>query len=99
MNIASRAAIAVIKVYRFVLSPFMGNQCRFTPTCSAYGEEAFRVHGFWKGFYLTFRRISRCHPWHKGKFEDNVPKRFDWGETIRYKGNNPDTKTKETKTL
>jgi putative membrane protein insertion efficiency factor len=64
--------IALIIIYRKTLSPWIGQVCRFTPTCSAYGLEAFRKHGAFKGFWLTFRRISRCHPW-GGKGYDPVP--------------------------
>ncbi len=50
----------------------MGRSCRFTPTCSAYGIEAFRKHGPIKGGWLTFKRIIRCNPW-GGSGYDPVP--------------------------
>jgi putative membrane protein insertion efficiency factor len=48
------------------------SKCRFTPTCSQYGLEAFKKYGPFKGFWLTFKRISRCHPW-GGHGYDPVP--------------------------
>ncbi|MBY6190832.1 membrane protein insertion efficiency factor YidD [Microbulbifer agarilyticus] len=65
-------AIRLIKLYRLIASPWVGNQCRFYPTCSCYAEEAFKTHGFCKGGYLTLRRLIKCHPWHPGGF-DYVP--------------------------
>ncbi|HHJ14556.1 MAG TPA: membrane protein insertion efficiency factor YidD [Gammaproteobacteria bacterium] len=61
-----------IKAYRFLLSPWLGNHCRFTPSCSAYALEAVERHGLWRGGVLALRRIGRCHPWHTGGF-DPVP--------------------------
>ncbi len=58
--------IALIKLYRLVLSPWIGNQCRFYPSCSHYAEEAIHNHGALKGGFLTLRRLGRCHPWHEG---------------------------------
>ena len=55
--------IALIKLYQLVLSPLLGPKCRFTPTCSQYGLEAFKKYGPVKGFWLTIKRIGRCHPW------------------------------------
>jgi putative membrane protein insertion efficiency factor len=54
--------IALIKLYQWILSPLLGPKCRFTPTCSQYGLEAFKKYGVFKGFWLTVKRISRCHP-------------------------------------
>lgn len=64
--------IFLIRVYQWTLSPLLGSNCRFHPTCSAYGVEAFRKRGAWRGFWLTLRRISRCHPW-GGSGYDPVP--------------------------
>ncbi|WP_076758464.1 membrane protein insertion efficiency factor YidD [Edaphobacillus lindanitolerans] len=64
--------ILLIKFYRKVISPLTPPSCRFYPTCSAYGLEAFERHGAFKGFWLTARRISKCHPFHEGGF-DPVP--------------------------
>lgn len=64
--------IALIKGYRLLLSPWWGQQCRFTPTCSEFAEEAIERHGALQGAWLAMRRISRCHPWHAGGY-DPVP--------------------------
>ena len=64
--------ILLIGVYRYGLSPFLGNNCRFYPTCSCYAQEAIATHGSLRGIWLTMRRLSRCHPWHEGGL-DPVP--------------------------
>lgn len=69
MNSVSRAAIKCIHGYRYVLSPWIGNQCRFYPTCSHYAEDAISTYGVTKGSYLTLRRLLKCHPWHAGGFD------------------------------
>ncbi|MBX5438444.1 MAG: membrane protein insertion efficiency factor YidD [Thermoflavifilum sp.] len=64
--------IGLIRLYQLVLSPWLGNKCRFTPTCSAYAREALQKYGLWKGGYLSIRRILRCHPF-GGSGYDPVP--------------------------
>ncbi|MES9833476.1 MAG: membrane protein insertion efficiency factor YidD [Candidatus Thiodiazotropha sp. LLP2] len=64
--------IFVIRLYQTILSPFVGQHCRFYPTCSAYSLEAVEKHGALRGFWLSLKRISRCHPWHEGGV-DPVP--------------------------
>ncbi len=64
--------IAAIRVYQMVISPWIGPKCRFTPTCSTYGIEAFKKYGAIKGFWLTVKRLSRCHPF-GGSGYDPVP--------------------------
>lgn len=64
--------IALIKAYRFFVSPLLGDVCRFQPSCSEYGLEAVSRHGALRGGWLALRRIGRCHPWHPGGF-DPVP--------------------------
>ncbi|GAB2958004.1 hypothetical protein GCM10027048_26020 [Hymenobacter coalescens] len=55
--------LALVWVYRHLLSPLKPATCRYTPTCSAYATEALRRHGPWRGGWLALRRIGRCHPW------------------------------------
>jgi putative membrane protein insertion efficiency factor len=64
--------IVLIKFYQYVISPWLPNACRFNPTCSHYGVDAFKKHGAIKGLWLTIRRIARCHPW-GGSGYDPVP--------------------------
>lgn len=64
--------IFLIRLYQVLLSPLLGSNCRFHPTCSAYGIEAFRKWGALRGGWLTVRRIARCHPW-GGQGYDPVP--------------------------
>ncbi|WP_215490539.1 membrane protein insertion efficiency factor YidD [Ureibacillus sinduriensis] len=66
--------IWLIKFYRRVISPVTPPTCRFYPTCSQYGLEAFQKHGAIKGFYLTTKRILKCQPFHPGGF-DPVPEK------------------------
>lgn len=68
----ARLLIGLVRAYRYLLSPWWGGQCRFTPTCSQYAIEALQRHGAWKGSALALRRILRCNPWHAGGF-DPVP--------------------------
>ena len=70
----SRFLLGVIKLYRYLISPFLGNRCRFHPSCSEYAVEAIQIHGPFKGFLLGVWRILRCAPWGKGGF-DPVPKK------------------------
>jgi len=68
----NRILIAIVQAYRYALSPFLGQHCRFHPSCSAYAVEALRQHGTLRGGVLAVRRLARCHPWHDGGF-DPVP--------------------------
>jgi len=65
-------AKALIRLYQYILSPFLGNNCRFHPTCSQYAIEAIDAHGAFRGGLLAVRRLSRCHPWNPGGV-DPVP--------------------------
>jgi hypothetical protein len=61
-----------VRAYRLVLSPWLGHNCRYQPTCSAYALEALARHGAARGLWLTLRRLARCHPW-GGSGHDPVP--------------------------
>lgn len=67
-----RLLMAMVRGYRLLLSPWLGNSCRFMPTCSAYTLEALDRHGAAVGTYLGICRIGRCHPWCDGGI-DPVP--------------------------
>jgi putative membrane protein insertion efficiency factor len=71
-NLPQRLLVALVRGYRLLLSPWLGNSCRFEPTCSAYTLQALEVHGAAVGAYLGACRIGRCHPWCEGGF-DPVP--------------------------
>lgn len=64
--------IKLIRLYQLCISPFLGQCCRFYPSCSDYAVEAVDKHGFFKGVWLTVKRLVKCHPWHKGGV-DEVP--------------------------
>lgn len=64
--------LGLIKGYQYLISPLLGASCRYTPTCSNYGAEAIRKYGPFRGGWLTFKRIMRCHPW-GGHGHDPVP--------------------------
>ena len=66
------AVCGLIRLYQLLLSPFLGNRCRFHPSCSHYALEAVRRHGALKGCWLAMKRLGRCHPFHPGGF-DPVP--------------------------
>ncbi|MEM8682775.1 MAG: membrane protein insertion efficiency factor YidD [Pseudomonadota bacterium] len=55
--------IGLVRLYRVALSPWLGSNCRFQPTCSQYAIEALQRHGVFRGGWLAMKRIGRCHPW------------------------------------
>jgi len=62
MNILSKIMISIIRGYQFLISPLLGNNCRYLPTCSEYSIEALKTFGFIKGSFMSLKRISSCHP-------------------------------------
>ena len=62
MTIATHVLIKIIEGYKFFISPLLGNSCRYLPTCSEYSIEALRNYGFFKGTYMSTKRIFSCHP-------------------------------------
>lgn len=71
--------IGLVRLYRYAISPLLGANCRFDPSCSAYAEEALRRFGLMRGGWLALRRIGRCHPW-GGSGYDPVPVAADNGD-------------------
>ncbi len=72
-NILSLPFILLIKIYQYAISPLLGkSKCRYIPTCSQYGLEAFKKYGLIKGFWLTTKRVISCNPW-GGHGHDPVP--------------------------
>ena len=61
-NILPKILIKIIKLYQLVISPYLGNNCRFAPTCSQYFIEALSEYGLLKGIFLGVKRLSSCHP-------------------------------------
>lgn len=59
----------IISFYQLVISPFLGSNCRFHPSCSAYSKECFQLFPFYKAMWYSSLRILRCHPFHKGGFD------------------------------
>ena len=62
MKIFTYILIKLIRAYKFLISPILGNSCRYLPTCSEYSIESLKTFGFLKGSYLSFKRIFSCHP-------------------------------------
>lgn len=71
-SLAARVLMASVRAYQKVLSPAMGGNCRYYPSCSEYGYEAVRLHGAGRGAWMAVKRIGRCQPFHEGGY-DPVP--------------------------
>ena len=75
-----RLVVALLRAYRFAISPMYGQVCRYYPSCSAYALEAVETHGAWRGTGLAIRRLGRCHPWTAGGYDPVPPAVRDRGE-------------------
>lgn len=69
-----KSILIIIRIYQKLISPFLGKNCRFYPTCSNYTYQAIEEHGIIKGSYLGIKRILKCHPFNEGGY-DPVPKK------------------------
>ncbi len=69
MNIFVYILIKLIKVYKFLVSPLLGNSCRYFPSCSDYSIEALKSFGLFKGLLMSLKRILSCHPFKEGGFD------------------------------
>ncbi|WP_128331820.1 membrane protein insertion efficiency factor YidD [Apibacter sp. HY039] len=67
--------ILLIRFYQLAISPWLGKNCRYTPTCSSYMLEALKTHGLIKGLWLGGKRIFRCHPWGGSGYDPVPPKK------------------------
>jgi uncharacterized protein len=74
MNLIQKISVIILKAYQYFISPFLGNNCRFYPSCSAYTQTAIERFGFLRGSWMGLKRISRCHPFHPGGL-DPVPEK------------------------
>tara|TARA_B100000029_G_C17576956_1_gene958475 strand:+ start:124 stop:381 length:258 start_codon:yes stop_codon:yes gene_type:complete len=62
MRIINYLLISLLKLYKYLISPLLGNNCRFLPSCSEYFIDCLKIHGPIKGLYLGFKRVFKCHP-------------------------------------
>ena len=69
MNFFTTILIKLIKGYKYLISPLIGDSCRYLPTCSEYSIEALKTYGFIKGLSLSLKRIISCHPWGNSGFD------------------------------
>ena len=69
MNILTYILIKLIKCYKFLISPLLGQSCRYLPTCSEYSIDSLKTYGFLKGLFFSVKRILSCHPWGRGGFD------------------------------
>ena len=68
-NICTRCVISLINIYKYLISPLLGNNCKFLPTCSEYTKDSIIKFGLVNGTWLGLKRIIKCHPWGKGGYD------------------------------
>ncbi len=76
----------LIRLYQLTFSALLGNQCRYSPTCSHYADEAIARHGVWAGGWMGAARLCRCHPWGGSGFDPvpPAPPGARWDRPWRY---------------
>jgi len=74
MSIFVKISIKFIKGYKYLISPLLGNSCRYFPTCSDYSVGAFKTYGFLKGFYMSIIRVLSCNPFKEGGIDPVIKK-------------------------
>lgn len=72
-DLLQKSLIFLLQVYRYLISPLLGQSCRFYPSCSHYAQLAIKQHGSCIGLFMIIKRLLCCHPWHPGGY-DPVPK-------------------------
>jgi uncharacterized protein len=72
----AKLLIALVRLYRRTLSPFLGNVCRFEPSCSRYAIACLETHGALRGSLLSIARLCKCHPFHPGGYDPPPPARL-----------------------
>ena len=72
VNPVKSLVLLILRIYQYAISPLLGRNCRFYPSCSAYAKDAIETHGLLGGSFLSIKRLLRCHPWHPGGY-DPVP--------------------------
>ena len=75
-KIVTYPLILLVRVYQLIVSPMLGSNCRFMPTCSEYALESLKTYGLIKGTYLTIKRIGKCHPWGSHGY-DPIPTKME----------------------
>lgn len=80
----SRLLIGCVRIYQMVIAPHIGTCCRFEPSCSNYSIEALRVHGPWRGLWLTGRRVLRCRPFGSSGYDPVPPVRSTHSHHSQY---------------
>ena len=89
MTLYERTVRTAHRAYKLTLSPWIGRQCRFLPSCSDYAAEALIAHGPWRGGWLAARRLCRCHPWGGVGYDPPPPPRAGPRKDL---GAEPDTR-------
>ncbi|MCA9584277.1 MAG: membrane protein insertion efficiency factor YidD [Myxococcales bacterium] len=81
-SLFARALLELIRVYQWLVSPFLGNVCRFEPSCSRYAAACIQGHGALRGGLLSAVRLCKCHPFHPGGFDPPPPPGHPRGKAL-----------------